>query len=455
MHFPPRLIIGLIVLGSACAVLAALAPAGFWARLASYKRPVSLPSSDPLVVAPDRVNRPLKAPPIVLDAADWPGWRGPAGNNHASGVTPPLSWSEEEHILWKSPLPGRGHSSPAVVGERVFLTTADEAAETQSALAVASDSGEVLWRTPLHQGGFIHSNPKSSHASSTPVSDGRRVFTLFARHDAIWLSALTLEGEVLWQKEVGPYVSKEGFGASPLIVDSLVIVAADNLGRSWLAAVHRITGEIVWRVSRGPGTSYASPVIVELAGKKQIVMAGLGRVEAYDPESGETLWSCPGPTYSASTPAVGDGLLVVTSSLQDTGVFGVDLRRDPPEPTWRHPIKAEVPSPLHHDGLVYVVQDIGVMACIDAESGELLWRKRLGGNATSSPVLVNDHVLVSLEDGRTAVLRHGPEFEQLHENALAGGIFATPAISNGRIFLRTTEALYCIGDSAAAKVADR
>lgn len=445
MRHLPRLLIGLILLGGICA-------AGWLLRHRFWE---TAPPDDPSAAAESLeitrdASQPLPAaPPSSIGEYDWPQWRGRDGANHARGELPPLSWSEEENLLWKTPLPGRGHSSPIVLGDRIFLTTADEAQQRQSALAIERGSGRILWRTLVHEDGFLYANPKNSHASPTPATDGERVFTLFAHQEAIWLSALSLDGELLWRREVGPYVSKEGFGASPLIVGPLVIVAADNLNRSWLAAVHRTTGEVAWRVPRGPGISYATPAIVNDAGEPQVVMAGLGRVEAYRPESGETLWSLPGPNYSASTPAFGEGMLFVTSSVQESGVMGIRLDGDAPETVWTLGIKAEVPSPLYHAGLVYLVQDIGVMACVEAASGEVEWRKRLGSNVSSSPVLVGEHVLVGLEDGRTLVLRHGTKFERVYENVLEGEIFATPTVSRGQIFLRTTNALYCIAADRA------
>ncbi|MBW3597369.1 MAG: PQQ-binding-like beta-propeller repeat protein [Planctomycetes bacterium] len=435
---------GVILAGAFCAGIGLFV----WGRFATPETPhgAAVDDADPRDAAWNP-SRPLPAaPPVSIGKEDWPAWRGPAGNNHARGAAPPLTWSEDENIVWKTSVPGRGHSSPIVLGDRIFLTTADDQREVQSALCLARDSGGILWQTPVHQGRFIYANPKNSHASSTPATDGQRVFALFAYRDAVWLTALALDGAILWQTELGPYVSKEGFGASPLIVDALVIVAGENVGRSWLAAVHRVTGEIVWRISRGPGTSFASPALIEHEGERLVVLAGLGRVEAYDPKTGESRWSCPFPvpSPSASTPTYGDGLLLVTSSDQQTGILGLSLQDDGAEIRWSERIKAEVPSPLYHEGLAYFVQDIGVIACIDADTGQMVWRKRLGGNAASSPVFVNGHVLVCLEDGRTIMLKHGREFEPVHENVLDGEILATPAVSGGRIFLRSTEAVYCI-----------
>ena len=398
-------------------------------------------------------SRTSGAKPVAVTDNDWPWWRGLQHNNHASDLLPPLIWSETENILWKVPIAGRGHSSPCVLGDKIFLTTAVEDEGSQFALCFDVNSGELLWQHRVHQGKLVYQNQKNTQASSTVATDGHHIFCLFAVDDAIWLSCFTLNGSLVWQCEVGPYVSKEGFGASPLIMGDAVIVAADNVSQSWMAAVHRTAGEIIWRTARGTGTSYASPGVMSHAGERLIVMAGLNKIVAIDPQAGTEKWILPGPDMSASTPVEGDGMLFVTSCTQDSGIFGVRLS-DPPQIMWTQPIKAEVPSPLYADGLVYLAQDLGIMLCLEAESGVQVWRQRLGSNVTASPVLAGDHILVSLEDGRTVILKTGRSFLRIRENKLDDALYATPALSRGRIFLRGSEHLYAIGEpSSSAEMA--
>ena len=398
-----------------------------------------------LRISPSDSSTRSAAPPIDIEESDWPWWRGGLHDNHAMGPWPPLTWSETENILWKTAIPGSGHSSPCLLGGRVFLTTAVEDQKVLLAIGLDRKSGAILWSQQIHQGELIHRNLKNSHASSTPATDGQHVFVLFAIDSSVWLSSLTLEGKLLWQREVGPYVSKEGFGASPLIVDDLVIVAADNVGQSWIAAVHRITGEIAWRVPRGPGTSYASPTQMTFRDRSLVVMAGLDRVTALHPEDRSEAWTVDGPDISASTPVVGDGMLFVTGCTQASGVSGIRLS-DPPETVWEIPLKVEVPSPLYDQGLIYFAQDLGVLMCCESQTGATLWKKRLGSTISSSPVLIGNRLLVALEDGRTFVLQAGRECHVLAENTLeCDGIYATPSISRGQIFLRTVGHLYGIG----------
>ena len=384
------------------------------------------------------------AEPVAVTENDWPWWRGFQHNNHAPDSSLPLTWNETENILWKVPIAGRGHSSPCVLGDKIFLTTALEDEGSQFALCFHANTGDLLWQHRVHQGKFVYQNLKNTQASSTVATDGHHVFCLFAVDDSIWLSCLSTDGRPVWQCEIGPYVSKEGFGASPLLVGNAVIVAADNVNQSWIAAVHRTTGEIIWRKSRGTGTSYASPGVVSYAGEQLVVMAGLNKIMAIDPRTGIEKWVLTGPDMSASTPVEGDGMLFVTSCTQESGIFAIRLS-NPPELMWKLALKAEVPSPLYQNGLVYFPQDLGIMICCEAKTGEQVWRQRLGSNITASPILVGEHLFVSLEDGRTVVLKSGRTFLRVSENLLEEGLYATPAISQGRIFIRTGSHLYAIG----------
>jgi len=394
----------------------------------------------------------LEAPPLSVLDSDSPWWRARI-NIDSTDPLPPLAWGEDENIVWKTPLPGRGHSSPCVLGDAVFLTTAFDDDRSQRVMRISLKSGEIVWDKEVHRGEFIYANLKNSHASSTPATDGSLVFVSFALNGAVWLSAFTPEGVLQWQKEVGPYSSKEGFGASPLIVDNFVIVAADNVGRSWLAAVHRATGEVVWRNPRGPGTSYGTPALFESDGETQIVMSGLERVTAYQLNDGAEIWRMPGPVLSASTPTVVDGILFVTGCTAESGISAIEIGT-PPKTLWNHKIKAEVPSPLYHDGKLYIAQDLGVLNCYEAKSGERLWRKRLGSNVYSSPIRIGNWILISVEDGRTFVFEAGSESEVLAENTLDAGVLATPVLTRGQLLIRTLDHLYCIGQVGADKSGD-
>jgi outer membrane protein assembly factor BamB len=390
---------------------------------------------------------------VQVTKNDWPFWRGFDGSNSTPDESIPVRWTETENVRWKTEIPGRGHSSPCVLNGRIYLTTALAEQKTQQLICADLQAGKVLWVQDVHRGEFIHSNPQNSHASSTAVTDGTAVFTVFAVNGHIWLSSFTPNGSKNWQCQVGPYVSKEGFGASPVIVGALVIVAADNVNLSWIAGIDRQSGGIRWRRPRGIGTSYGSPALVTQNDRPVIVMAGLDRVAGISIDTGDELWNLPGPDLSASTPVFGDELLFVTGCAASSGIYAFRMGESP-EPLWNHKIKAEVPSPLYHAGRVTIAQDNGILNCYDAVSGKQLWRHRVGGNLWASPIRCGDNIYVTSDTGKTVVMKSGPVYEEVAVNTLeCEGIFATPVPVQGQLLVRSLSHLYCIGNSDASPVA--
>ncbi len=390
---------------------------------------------------------------------DWPWWRGPSHNGIAAdGPAPPVKWSATENVVWKTDVPGRGHSSPTVVGQRVMLTTADESKKVQSVIAFDRESGDQLWKTDVNEGGFpnrIHN--KNTHASGSVTSDGERLFASFFNHDAIKVTALDLDGNKLWEKEAGPFKPRQfeyGYAPSPFVYKSLVIVAADYDGGGYLAALHRKTGDIVWRKPRPAVISYSSPVVAKVGGRDQLLISGCEIVAGYDPATGEQLWSCDATTRSTCGTMVWDGDLVFASGGYPKAET-VAVRADGSgEILWRNNTKCYEQSMLAHDGHVYAVDDRGIATCWQAESGEEKWRGRLRGPVSASPVLAGGNLYLSNEAGTTFVFKANPDaFELVAENRLGDDAFATPTICGGQIFLRVAsqmggrrqEMLYCIG----------
>ena len=208
-------------------------------------------------------------------------------------------WSESRNILWKVPVPGNGHASPIVCGGQVFIATADEQHQTQSLLCFDRQTGKPLWSRVIHTGGFMQKHAKNSQASATPACDGQRVFVPFLHAGGLWVTAVDLAaGDILWQTEAGPFVSEHGYGSSPVIWGSFVLVSGDSIGGGFLAALNRQTGALAWRRQRpndGANGSYGSPLIANLAGKPQLIQSGAGKVSSYDPATGEMFWRCDGP----------------------------------------------------------------------------------------------------------------------------------------------------------------
>lgn len=385
---------------------------------------------------------------------DWPWWRGAKRNGEADlGQTVPLEWSATKNVAWKAEIPGRGHGSPTIVGERVFLATSDEASGSQSVLCFDRSTGKGLWQTLVHASGGMQKNVKSSNASSTVACDGERIFINFPNSDAVYTTALSLDGELLWQTKITDYVVHQGYGSSPALYQSLVIVSADNKGGGAIAALDRRSGEFVWKRERAEKPNYPSPIILHTAGRDQLLMTGTDLVSSFDPLSGKTLWEIEGATTECvtSTVTVGD-LMFTTGGYPESHMSAV--RTDGSgETMWRTNTRVYVPSLLAVGRVLFGVMDAGVAACWDSQSGEDLWKERLGGTFTASPVLVGDKIFATNEAGETFVFRADAEkFELIGKNQLGSEVFATPTICGGRIYMRVTERhgdlnrqmLYCL-----------
>jgi outer membrane protein assembly factor BamB len=386
-------------------------------------------------------------------AEDWPWWRGP---NNSGVVTSraPLEWSETKNIIWKAPVPGRGHSSPTVVGKRVFLTTADEERSIQSVLCYDRQTGKEMWRKDLHQGGFEgRYHKKNTRASCTIACDGERVFASFHNRGHIWVTALDLDGKQVWQEKVGDFVSHWGYSASPALYRGTLIVSTDHKEGGQLAALDGRTGKVVWQTARPKAPTYASPIVLKVAGKDQLLIAGADVVNSYDPANGRALWSSQGTSTECVSTIISAGDRIIASGgfpKKETVCLSADG-----QPVWRVPVGDFVPSQLAHEGHVYSVLDNGVALCWKADTGQEMWKERLGGSGFSaSPILAGEHIYIPSEAGKTYVLRANPKkFEVAAENLLGKETYASPVICAGRIYLRVVaslegkqqEMLYCIG----------
>jgi len=407
---------------------------------------------EPILPAPEDIGAIVE--PCPLPANSWPWWRGPEANGVSPDLHAPLRWSETDNVIWKSKVPGRGHSSPIVWGDKVFLTSADDTANTQMVLCYDRKTGGLVWRTPVHQDGFMHVHANNSHASATPACDGERVLTTFLNRDALWVSALGMEGEILWQTEAGPFVSVHGGGPSPAVYGPYVFVSGDNKDYGFVAALSRTTGKLVWRTDRATYRhgGYATPIAATLAGRPQLLLTGVGRTTSYDPATGRVLWSCRGPAdQTANSVALADPYVLACGGdpqrvflcvradgegdVTDTHVLWQTTKEAP-----------NVSSPLFYNGRLYAVTDYGVASCLDAVAGDVLWRERLRGPFFASPVASGGHVYIAAKSGTTFVFKDAPQRTLVAENELDGSIHASPAVCRGQLFIRSDEALYCIGD---------
>lgn len=388
-------------------------------------------------------------------ADDWPGWRGPHGDGQARpGQSVPTSWSETENVVWRTALPGRGHGSPTIVGNRIFLPTADDAAQEQRVLALDRSSGKIVWDTVVHRGKFNQQDPKSSHASSTPACDGERVYINFYNDGAIHTTALDLAGKILWQQRVSDFVTVRGFGSSPVAHESAVLVTADHKQGGRIAGLDKLTGQILWQHERPALQNYSSPALLRIGGRLQMIVAGCNLVASFDPASGKKNWEVAGSTETTVTTPVTDGVRVFitggfprshTAAIAGDGSGAL---------AWQSTTGIYVPSLLVRAGHVYGVVDSGRVVCWQADTGEELWRDKIDRDFLSSPVMLGDRVFASSLAGVTSVFEATPrKFTLLAQSKLGDEAVASPAIAGNRIYLRHAkkgesrqEFLWCIGN---------
>ncbi len=386
----------------------------------------------------------ILAGPVMAD--DWPQWRGPGGQNHAApGATAPNKWSETSNLAWKTKVPGRGHSSPVVVGQRIYLTTCDEETQQQSLLVFDRTTGELLKQSVAHKGNLpprIHGN--NTHASPTVACDGKHVFTLFHNDLACFLTQFDLEGNQIWQRRAAGFDPQRfvfGFGTSPILVDGLLVFATEYDGPdSGIYGIQPESGTQVWRAPRPESLSNSSPIAAELDGKTQLLISGQNQIASYDPQTGRQLWSTPGATRATCGTMVWDSqrnLAMASGGYPDTFTTAVRGGGDPTVAWSTNKLKCYEQSLLCVDGYVYAVTDNGIAHCLRATDGEPLWNERLGGRYSSSPLYVEGKIYVTNERGTTFVYQATPEgYKPIAENQLGDECFATPAPVNGKLYHR-------------------
>lgn len=386
-------------------------------------------------------------------AEDWPEFRGPGQQGHSAEEILPLAWSESENVAWVTDIPGLGWSSPSIVADRVWITTAvkpDPAAPATDLLAICLDAktGDILRTIQVfHKDdpGSIHG--KNSHASPTPIIEGDRVYVHFGRHGTACLSA---DGEIVWQTQL-EYNHRHGPGGSPVIFQDLVIIACDGTDTQYVTALDKRTGKEVWKTPRVEGRmAYSTPTLTVFRGKPQLVTSGGEFFSAYDPADGKELWRFryPGGYSNVPRPVVSHGLAFASSGYNDTTFSAVKLDGSGDVTQTHLAWKIKGPhrnsSPLVIDDDIYLTSDNGVVSCLDVTTGKEHWQKRIGGDFSASPLYADGKIYVSNESGVTFVLQPGHKFEVLAENPLPGRMFASPTPYDGALFLRNEKSLYRI-----------
>ena len=414
-----------------------------------------------LLAAAEPVPVPLAAEvvePIHVDKTDWPWWRGTDLTGIASADQhPPVKWSDTENVVWSAPVPGRSHGSPIVVGEQVVLTAADAERNVQSVLCFDRTTGKRLWETIVHEGGLdVKNNEKSSMASASAACDGKRYFVNFLNGDSVYMTALDRDGGKLWQTKLSKYINHQGFGSSPLLYKDLVIGVSDNKGGGAIVAMNRATGAIVWKKDRPAKPNYPSPVIFNVGGKDQLFLTGCDLVTSLNPLTGETFWEVEGATTECVTTTVTDGKHIYTSGgYPKNHVSAIVADDGSGKMAWENPTRSYVPSLLSRDGYLFAVMDAGIAMCWKSDTGKEVWKGRLGGTFSSSPVMVGDLIYASNEEGETYIFKASAEKLQIvATNKLGTSVFSTPAICGNRLYNRVAvdkdgkrqEFLFCIGE---------
>ena len=392
------------------------------------------------------------------DANDWRTWRGPNSNGVIENQNPPIQWSAEKNVIWKTPVPGKGHASPTVVGDKILLATADQSAQTQSVLAFSRTTGKKLWETQVHSGNLapeIHR--KNTHASQTVVSDGSLAFVVFYNAGKIWVTALDLDGEKVWQKEIGAYISNRvfGFGTSPIFQDGKLFVTNVCNGDSLVLALNPSDGEEIYRIQQPKETSYSVPVVATVAGKRQLLTYGGHQAAGYDVENGKELWKVPGKWTTTCGTMVWDGDLVFCSGgwpAQQTMAIRADGSG---EIVWQNPIKVYEQSMIVVDGYLYGTAEKGIVHCWRCSDGKRMWKNRTKGPESASPVLAGGHLYFTNELGTTFVIKPNPKkFDLVATNQLGSSSFASMTMLDNRIYTRVAQGkgnnrqewLYCLGE---------
>lgn len=420
-----------------------------------------------------------KIPASPQDA--WMQWRGPLATGVAPHAQPPVEWSEQKNVRWKIPLPGQGHSTPIIVGDRVYLTAAVPTGEPQPpvhdtapgahdsvpvtqrhqflVLAIERRDGRIAWRKVVreefpHEGGHT----TGSQASNSPTSDGQRLYAFFGSRG---LYCLDLQGDILWQKDLGRMqtLHAHGEGSSPVLHGGTLVVCWDHEGESFLYAFDKLTGRQLWKVARDEKTSWSTPLIVESDGRPQVIVSATKRVRGYDLATGAQLWECAGLTDNVVSSPVQSGDLVITgNSYQQQSMLAIRFAGAKGDLTgtaavvWQiRRLTPYVSSPLlYGDTLYFLRHNQNILLRLDPATGQPRGEPlRLAGIRDfifASPVGAAGRLYITARDGTTVVLRHDRENAPLAVNHLDDSFSASPALAGGELYLRGTRSLYCVAE---------
>ena len=397
-------------------------------------------------------------------AENWPGFRGPTRQGISQEKDVPTEWNRTSNIVWKTAVPGVGWSSPIVFEDRVFVTTATDAGASFRLVCIDRRTGSILWNKQVLQQEPRHKSPQNSYASSTPVTDGQRVYVL--AFDGSF-AAVSMEGDVIWTNRDFDYYSEHGLAVSPVLYRDLLIAPFDGsspgpdkkLGwqKPWdqavIIALDKNTGKVRWKARRGSSRiAHVTPQILNEGGQDQLVSSAGDVVQGFDLATGQKIWTA-ASTGEGVVPSIviGDGLIFTTSGFGQPTICAIrtggkgDITRS--HIVWESTDDVPmIPSMLYVKPLLFSVTEAGVAKCMDAKTGQVLWRNRLAGRYSASPIWADGRIYFLSEQGRTTIIEAGHQFKIIAQNELQEKCCASPAISQKHIFIRSEDALYCIGN---------
>ena len=409
-------------------------------------------------------------------AGNWPSWRGDvSGSGIVRGEKIPLEWGTKKNVRWRVPLPDRGNSSPVVWGDKVFITQATDSDKRRTVMCFDKRTGALLWRMGVTYTKVEKTHKTNPYCSGSPATDGRMVAANYA---SAGVAAYDLEGQQLWHRKLGPQEHIWGNGTSSVLFGDLCIVYHGPGPHSSLHALDKLTGRTVWtrkveekdnsdRVDGFRGRAdgikgaFTTPIVIEAKGRPELILSEANTLRAINPKDGRELWHCDGLNPLLYTSPVYDGNVLLTMG----GYFGSSFAVKPggngdvtTKRLWHDPRskKNRLGTPVVREGFAYFVNMSGFMECIDMKSGKVVYEERMPSTknnaaAWASPILVGDRVYVTNQSGDTHVVRASPKFELLATNSVGEYSNSTLAVSDGAVFLRTHESLWCIGRSAGGK----
>ena len=395
-----------------------------------------------------------------LHSEDWTRFRGPNGQGISSEKGLPTNWSATENSAWKTPIPGDGWSSPIVLGNQIFLTTATDEGASCRLICVNREDGTITWNTEVHRQKPGPKRRQNSYATPTPVTDGKRVYAVFYDGTVV---AVDLKGKLVWKNTEVDFFSLHGLGASPILVQDQLVMPFDGSSRTenrlgwkipWeqavVLALDTANGKVRWKGKRGKSrVGHVTPIVVEDG--KQIVTAGGDRVQGFDTNTGERIWSIYSQGEGVTpSPVVGDGLIYTSSGFEEPTIRAIRLggQGDITKSHIAWEQKKGVPvlaSPLFVSPYLYTITRDNILHCLNAENGDIVWQKRLQGVYSASPVLVEGRIYILSEDGVTLVLQPGDRYDEIARNELGERCLASMAVSQGHFYVRAAQHLYCIG----------